>query len=214
MAGSPTQRTNIKSIKDESDTREASVHDAGSLATALAEAFDEDPVFSWLMPDATRRRARLRRFFELELRQLVLPHGRAHTSQELLGAALSLPPGAWKAPTQVAIKQGRCFGIQLPKAAGLSALMERHHMREPHYYFPYIGVAPEAQGRGLGSRLMRPTLECCDAQGLPAYLEASSERNAVLYERLGFESRGELRFAGSPPLRLMARPPLAEQANS
>ena len=70
-----------------------------------------------------------------------------------------------------------------------------------------FGVSPDRQGQGLGSALMRPTLDRCDEEGLPAYLEASSERNAALYERLGFELKDELRFAGSPPLRLMLRPP-------
>jgi hypothetical protein len=54
---------------------------------------------------------------------------------------------------------------------------------------------------------MRPTLDRCDEQGLPAYLEASSERNAALYQRLGFHCVEVLRFAGCPPLRLMMRPP-------
>jgi hypothetical protein len=53
---------------------------------------------------------------------------------------------------------------------------------------------------------MRPTLERCDREGLPAYVEASSERNAALYERLGFKLIRELRVGGSPPLRLMLRP--------
>jgi hypothetical protein len=52
-----------------------------------------------------------------------------------------------------------------------------------------------------GSALMRPTLERCDHEGIPAYLEASSERNAALYERLGFQLTTELRVADSPPLR-------------
>ena len=70
-------------------------------------------------------------------------------------------------------------------------------MREPHYYFADIGVAPRVQGTGIGSALMRPTLERCDAQGLSAYLEASSERNAALYERLGFRLIRELRIAAA-----------------
>ncbi|HEY2718420.1 MAG TPA: GNAT family N-acetyltransferase, partial [Solirubrobacteraceae bacterium] len=90
---------------------------------------------------------------------------------------------------------------------GLLAAVERRHLRGAHYYFANIGVAPEAQGQGLGSKLMRPTLDRCDEQGLPAYLEATSERNAALYERLGFQCTEVLRFAGSPPLRLMLRPP-------
>jgi GNAT superfamily N-acetyltransferase len=85
--------------------------------------------------------------------------------------------------------------------------MERRHLREPHYYVRDVGVLPDMQGKGLGSALMRPTLDRCDREGLPAYLEASSERNAALYERLGFRVTEELRVADSPPLRLMRRSP-------
>ena len=50
-----------------------------------------------------------------------------------------------------------------------------------------IGVHPDTQGQGLGSTLMRPTLDRCDREGLPAYIEASNERSAALYARLGFQ---------------------------
>ncbi|MFZ1155367.1 MAG: GNAT family N-acetyltransferase [Solirubrobacteraceae bacterium] len=186
------------------------MNDARRLTERLAEAFLEDPIFSWLMPDESSRSARLRRFFGIELRRLVLPRGHAWTSSGLTGAALSLPPGSWSTPPHIALLQGGCFGFHLHRAAGLLALIEWRHLRGPHYYFAYIGVAPAAQGQGLGSRLMRPTLDRCDEEQLPAYLEASSERNAVLYERLGFELKREVRFAGSPPLRLMVRPPQSQ----
>src|SRR5262249_8546927 len=71
-----------------------------------------------------------------------------------------------------------------------------------------IGIGPGLQGQGFGSALMRPTLERCDSDGLPAYLEASSERSAALYARLGFIHLGVLELAdGAPPLWLMRRPP-------
>jgi hypothetical protein len=54
---------------------------------------------------------------------------------------------------------------------------------------------------------MRPTLERCDYEGVPAYLEASSKRSAVLYERLGFVHMGVLELPdGGPPLWPMRRP--------
>ena len=97
---------------------------------------------------------------------------------------------------------------QLVEATVLLQRMELRHLRVPHHYFAYIGVMPERQGRGLGSRLMRPTLDRCDEAGLPAYLEASSQRSAALYERLGFVHLGALRLAGgAPPLWPMRRPP-------
>jgi ribosomal protein S18 acetylase RimI-like enzyme len=188
------------------ELRTAAAGDLDRLTTALAAAFQEDPVFGWLMPDRASRPLRLRRFFKRELHH-VLARGHVWTSADLGGAALTLPPGRWRTPQHVALRQARPFGLRVPRAAGLLTAIEWRHLRAPHYYFPYIGVMPAAQGRGLGSAMMRPILDRCDAERLPAYLEASSERNARLYERLGFTVTRELRFAGSPPLRLMVRQP-------
>jgi GNAT superfamily N-acetyltransferase len=178
----------------------------------LAAAFYEDPVFGWLMPAERRRHGALRRFFEIELRTVGLARGTVWTTDEVEGAALSLPPGTWRLPWSVALRHGvgfaRAFGARLPHAVALLQLMERRHVREPHHYFSYIGVVPARQGQGLGTRLMQPTLERCDAARLPAYLGASSERNAALYERLGFRLIDELTLGGSPPLLLMLRRPL------
>lgn len=187
--------------------RTANPDDVRKLAGALADAFYDDPVFGWLMPDSHTRLARLRRFYTIELRYVGLTRGYAWTSNELLGAAISTPPGAWRVPPRVMLVQGALFGKHLARAAILLPAVERRHLREPHYYFAHIGVTPHAQGQGLGSALMRPVLDRCDREGLPAYLEASSERSAALYERLGFRITRELRVAGSPPLRLMVRPP-------
>ncbi|MDQ6605536.1 MAG: GNAT family N-acetyltransferase [Actinomycetota bacterium] len=70
----------------------------------------------------------------------------------------------------------RAFGTRLPRALALLTRMQSRHPRQAHHYFAFIGVAPERQGAGLGTRLMAPTLRSCDAAGLPAYLEASSAR--------------------------------------
>jgi GNAT superfamily N-acetyltransferase len=196
----------------EAQTRTARVEDVSQLSRALGEAFYDDPVFGWLMPDPARRPARLRRFFELELRTVGLPRGSVWTTDALDGAAITTPPGMWWLPMTEAIRNvagfTRAFGRRLPHATALLQLMEHRHIREPHHYFAYIGVAPRSQGQGLGTRLMRPVLEDCDVAGLPAYLEATSERNARLYERLGFTLLDTLTLGSSPPLLLMRRDPV------
>jgi GNAT superfamily N-acetyltransferase len=210
MGESTTMADRQTSTRPSTDSglRRATVADIHRLADVLAEAFLEDPVFGWLMPDETKRQSRLRHYFAIDLRHLTLPRGRVWTTEDLAGAALSLPPGAWRVPLRTTLLHGTAFGIHLPRAARMGATMEWRHLREPHYYVRDVGVLPEMQGHGLGSKLLRPTLDRCDSEGLPAYLEASSERNAALYERLGFKLTAELRVAGSPPLRLMRRPPV------
>jgi GNAT superfamily N-acetyltransferase len=188
----------------------AQSRESDSLKAALGAAFFDDPIFGWLIGRGSNRQARLERYFAIQLAHS-LADGCVWTSEGLQGAALCMPPGQWRLPPQLMIANGGRFASvfrgRLPRAVGLLAAIERRHLRGAHYYFANIGVAPAAQGQGLGSRLMRPTLDRCDKESLPAYLEASSERNAVLYERLGFQCTEVLRFAGSPPLRLMMRPP-------
>ncbi len=152
---------------------------------------------------------KLLRFFTLELESVVLPSGTAWMSPEASGACLELPPGKWRMPLQTqaihAPQFVAVFGRSLPRALITITQMERRHLREPHFYVPYVGVAPEGQGAGLGTKLLGKTVERAEAAGLPTYLEATSERNAALYERLGFEHLGPFTVLGSPPLWPMRR---------
>lgn len=184
--------------------------DVTGLSRALARAFADDPVWSWLVP-GDRRVARLQRFFALEMQALAIPQGTVTAAPGGVGAALCFPPDRWRMPPLLLARHSpayaRVFGHRLGHAAVLLGRMEAQHLREPHHYVAYVGVAPEGQGQGHGTRLLEPTLARADADGLPAYLEASSPVNVRLYERLGFVATSEVSVFGSPPLKLMRRPP-------
>lgn len=183
------------------------------VSATLCDALATDPVFTWLLPGQRRREARLRRLFALELEHWVFPAGgRALTTDDFRGANVELPPGRSTMTMTLsgAIGLVGVFGMRLPRAGRLQSFFDRNHPQEPHYYIRTLGVATRFQGRGLGTTLLRPTCDRCDKEGVPAYLEASTERSAALYERLGFVHLGELRVPdGGPPFWPMRRPPAA-----
>jgi GNAT superfamily N-acetyltransferase len=86
-------------------------------------------------------------------------------------------------------------------------LMGDKHPVAPHHYLFLLGTRPAAQGRGLGSSLMAPVLQACDRDGVPAYLEATSERNKQLYTRHGFEVTDEIALPDGPTMWPMWRSP-------
>ena len=104
------------------------------------------------------------------------------------------------------------FEDSIPPAeqADVFALLEemgQGHPDEPHWYLPLIGSDPAQQGRGHGSALLKHALALSDAQIMPAYLEATSERNVALYKRHGFEVTGEIRVGTCPLVTPMVRQP-------
>jgi len=55
------------------------------------------------------------------------------------------------------------------------------------WYLSIIGVSPGGQGRGVGRRLVEPTLAEADHVGAACYLETFSPHNLRFYERLDFK---------------------------
>jgi GNAT superfamily N-acetyltransferase len=195
------------------EVRVAAADAVPRVAAALADAFINEPVYSWLLPGSLRPQARLRTMFAAEIEQYVLPNGgTVWTTCGYHGAVTELPPGAWEMPMSFtgkeALKWMRAFGRRLAIAGRVQHAMQERHLREPHFYVRTVGVRTALQGQGVGSALMQPTLGRADSAGVPTYIEASSERSATLYERLGFVHIDVLELPeGGPPVWLMRRPP-------
>ena len=192
--------------------RKATREDIPRLADALARAFDGDPPMRWFLPDARSRVDRARALFDVMLNRVHLERDRCYTTDDVVGGALWVPPGNWRLGIvqQLSLLPGmlRVFGRGLARAQRGLAVMEQGHPREPHYYLDSLGVVPEWQGRGVGSALMEPVLARCDAEQMPAYLNAGSSRSRELYCRHGFEVTEEFRLPeDGPPLWRMWRDP-------
>jgi ribosomal protein S18 acetylase RimI-like enzyme len=176
-----------------------------AVYATLITAFASDPVSRWVMPEA----AQFLRLFPHVLQHMggaALSLGTAVTAGEGRAAALWLPPG--HGPDMEAL--GMAFveaGVVPPEdSPAFFGAMADTHPHEPHWYLPFIGVDPMAQGQGLGSALMAAALARVDQDGLPAYLESSNPRNRPLYERFGFRVVKDIRFGNSPLMQPMWRP--------
>lgn len=177
--------------------------DDPQLAAVLAEAFADDAALAHTLPvDVARRSARLRLFFRGEVGRSRRSGG-AWTTSDDAAAAVWYPPGRWRPGTWEALCQTpaalRVFGRHSRHAARTLAALHEHHPREAHRYPAYVGVRRDRRGTGVGSALLQPVLERCDRERLPAYLEASNERNRGLYRRLGFTDREPVPLPGGGP---------------
>jgi GNAT superfamily N-acetyltransferase len=188
--------------------------DVQGMAQTLARAFYEDAVWKWFMPDDATRADRLERVFATFTRSVYLRHGSdCYTTDAYEGAALWAPPGHGHMSGGDILRIGpgwtKAIGWRdlLRAKRGVDSL-ENVHPHDEHYYLPFVGVAPEFQGRGLGTALMHPVLEKCDRERIPAYLEATSVDSRRCYERIGFQTRSEEVLAGDgPPFFPMWRNP-------
>lgn len=187
--------------------RTAVTSDIGRLAETLAAAFYDDPVMKWCFPDDDRRAALNVGSFRVIL-EATLPDGGVHTVTGEVAGSVWLPPDAQLDEEQLAADLGRESAEYAERVYTLLELMNAHHpTHEPHQYLFILGTRPGWQSRGLGSALIRAVLDECDRDGVPAYLEATSEQNRRLYERHGFRMTETLTLPDGPPVFCMWRTP-------
>ncbi len=160
-----------------------------AVASTIGRALVTEPMLRWPLGVDADLEARSIRNFEHYLEPLI-ELGIVWATADTLGAAVWVPPARTEAfedaqrksqPSIDALTddRGRRFsvfwrwiGSMLPD--------------EPLWYLDLIGVAPEAQGRGVGSALIELGLTQARAEGTAAFLETGTPGNVAYYERFGF----------------------------
>lgn len=173
--------------------------DTGLPGEILARAFQDDPLFAHILPDAQQRAVALGPFLAWNVRYgqmfgevLTLPgpvegavillhpsddHFSEHRlAQSGFGAVAEALGDMW---SRFDAEFSRLFGFadeQLARATDHS-----------HWYLDVIGVEPTKHGHGVGGKLLDGVNRRADAAGAPVALLTYQPTNLPFYERNGYE---------------------------
>jgi GNAT superfamily N-acetyltransferase len=186
--------------------RIATLDDLEGVVATLTESFFGDPLMMWAFPEPRVRAERLSTLWRFMAEHVYLPGGVCTTTDDYAAVAL------WRDPSNLRSEEFRdhhgaeFFAAmhghdgELDRLSEMGRAMAEHHPTDPHWYLLAIGVLPDRQGRGLGGDLLSFTLCELLPTDLPAYLEATSPRSRILYQRAGFVELNAFATSDSPTL--------------
>lgn len=184
-----------------------------SAALLLARAFESDPIIRFFFGPTGDVVGSASTFFSILLRARIalgMPALVALEEGEVLGAAMGYPPEHPDWPAELESEweglEAAVEGLTL-RFEVYESISKLHHPEAPHFYLGVLGVKPEAQGRGVGSKLLAAfrDLSISDPTSTGVYLETANPDSRRLYERYGYAVLGEGSL-GEAPLWCMFQP--------
>ena len=114
-----------------------------------------------------------------------------------------IPAGGLKVLKAVGVSGIKKMMVELP---GYTDKYKADAMGKQRYYYVFfIATMEEGRGKGLATKILNEVTQKAQAEGVPVWLEASSEKSKRIYERAGFETlgtivlgKGEAAADGSP----------------
>ncbi len=170
---------------------------------AAAAALQSDPFYRCITAefanDDVRRRAALCHYLDYSIWQGTRVGRVVHLEQADVGVAI------WLLPQTPEIRErershkhaflcqvlGESGCLSYQRIVDYMSARARTLIASDAWYLSIVAVAPQAQGRGLGARLLGPTLVEADSAGVICYLETFNVRTRGFYERLEFVTRAE-----------------------
>lgn len=187
------------------------------MGYSVAQAMNKAPDYSFILEGHHNPLAALSWFFGSFASRLTIRYGNVLSTQSGSAGLFSFAPG--KSPSLFSVIQAGA--LSLPHHFGLKGawrafLLGMHLERTrfdvvkvPHWYLLAVGVTPQQQGQGIGLSLIEKTLNRCDVEGVPCYLEVFEAHLIPLYERLGFRVQRQQQLANGLTLWSLLRQPIA-----
>jgi GNAT superfamily N-acetyltransferase len=185
-------------------------------ARVLSRAFQNSPVFQYLLPDVLERENKLHYLFEMVIRA-GLRYGEVYATSDNLeviavwsisakGDNMSLWRMLRAGSYTLAFRYRRDFYRRQPVVTRFITAAHNRNAPFRHWFLEAVGVDPIYHGKGYASVLLKPMLARIDRENLPCYLDTAEEKNVMIYQHYGFQVLEEAVIPGTEiTLRAMLR---------
>lgn len=172
-----------------------------TTVSILAEAFVANPLH--ISAFGPQRIDQNRLFFRIGLRHMF--KGKAFVAlvdDQVRGYIhFSRSPFCLPAPEEIPLAAAtllKPLGEAIPQIIKWFARWCHLDPEEPHVHLGPIGVAPDAQGRGIGTALMHRYVEHLKREPCAGYLETDRPESVEFYKKFGFVVQREEQLIGTP----------------
>ena len=168
------------------------------ITQILTDSFLDNKSIRYVVKQDQKRVQRTQSLIEYSF-NICSRFGEIWLSDDQQGCALVLLPDKKKTTLQSMLWDAKLATsvIGLPrvmKVMDREGKVKKNHPMDPFAYLWYVGVNPDHQGQGTGTKLLRDILDEYDGRNRPVYLETSTLRNIPWYEDHGFEVYKKLFF--------------------
>jgi len=174
----------------------ADYNDKESIVKMLAYSFDDNKSVNYIIPQDEKRNERIKRLMEYSF-EVCYSFGKVFMSDDKKACALIVLPDKKKTTLQSVFLDLKlilfCTGLaNVKKAMSRESKIKKLQPKEQMYYLWFIGVMPEDQGKGIGSKLLNEIIDESKSMKRSICLETSTLKNLPWYRKFGFSVYNEL----------------------
>lgn len=170
---------------------QATANDKKAVVEMLAQSFRDNKSVQYLIPPNKSRWRRIKRLMAYSF-DICSRFGYVWLSDDKKACALVVYPDRKRTSLQSIWWNVKlvltCIGLaRIGKAMKREAAVGRQHPSAPFCYLWFIGVQPNDQNKGVGSRLLQELIAWARSEERMIYLETSTQKNLPWYQKHGFE---------------------------
>ncbi len=174
----------------------ANYNDKNIIVDILTRSFDDNHSVNFIVQQDEKRIERIRALMDYSF-EVCYAFGKVLLSEDRKACALVLFPDQKRTNLKSLFLDAKlilsCIGIgNIYRALSREAKIKHIQPKEAMYYLWFIGVDPNYQNTGTGSKLLNEVIEDSKLQQRHIYLETSTLKNIPWYQKFGFSIYNEL----------------------